>query len=116
MSTAGHRVFSRQELEYEDGTWSLEGQTFGADGVSVILVSMPPGQGVRLHRHPYAEIFVVEDGEATFSAGDATEVVSAPRVVIVSAGVPHKFVNSGLVVLRQTDIHLNGRFVTEWLE
>ena len=116
MSTAGYRVIGRQDLEYEDGTWSLEGQTFGADGVSVILVSMAPGHGVRLHRHPYAEIFVVEDGEATFSAGDATEVVSAPRVVIVSAGVPHSFVNSGLIVLRQTDIHLSGHFVTEWLE
>jgi quercetin dioxygenase-like cupin family protein len=115
-STAGVRVLGRDELEYEDGTWSLEGEHIGADGVSVILVSMPPGKGVRLHRHPYAEIFVVEDGVATFTAGETTEVVEAPRVVIVSANVPHRFVNTGTRVLRQTDIHLSGHFVTEWLE
>jgi hypothetical protein len=32
------------------------------------------------------------------------------------AVVPHKFVNSGTGRLRQTDIHANDRFVTEWLE
>jgi quercetin dioxygenase-like cupin family protein len=109
-------VFDRAQLEHEDGTWSLEGQTFGAEGVSVILVEIPPGRKVRLHRHPYMEIFVVQDGEATFTAGDATMQLKAPRVVVVSAGVAHKFINSGAVALRQTDIHLSGRFITEWLE
>jgi mannose-6-phosphate isomerase-like protein (cupin superfamily) len=109
-------VFDRAQLEHEDGTWSLEGETFGAGGVSVILVEMKPGRSVRLHRHPYPEIFVVEEGEATFTAGEATMQVSAPKVVVVSAGVAHKFVNTGRGVLRQTDIHLSGHFVTEWLE
>ena len=77
---------------------------------------MAPGKGVRLHRHPYVEIFVVDEGEATFTVGEATVVVAAPKVVFAAANIPHRFVNSGLVVLRQTDIHLSGRFVTEWLE
>ena len=54
------------------------------------------------------------DGWAALKVWSAIGVSTA--VVIVSAGVPHKFVNSGLVVLRQTDIHLSGHFVTEWLE
>jgi len=26
-----------------------------------------PGQGPRLHRHPYEEVFVVHEGQATYS-------------------------------------------------
>jgi mannose-6-phosphate isomerase-like protein (cupin superfamily) len=33
----------------------------------------------------------------------------------VPAGQPHRFVNSGSGRLRQIDIHLNSRYVTEWL-
>ena len=37
---------------------------------SVILVHSKPGVGPKLHRHPYAEVFVVESGEATFRIGE----------------------------------------------
>jgi mannose-6-phosphate isomerase-like protein (cupin superfamily) len=69
-----------------------------------------------LHRHPYAEIFVVQDGEATFTVGDDTMEASGGQILIAPAGVPHKFVNSGGGPLRQLDIHLSDHFVTEWLE
>jgi mannose-6-phosphate isomerase-like protein (cupin superfamily) len=36
--------------------------------------------------------------------------------VVVPAGVPHGFANSGDGQLRQVDVHASGRFVTEWLE
>jgi hypothetical protein len=36
--------------------------------------------------------------------------------LVVSAGVPLKFVNSGAGRLRQIDIHASERFVTERLE
>jgi hypothetical protein len=35
--------------------------------------------------------------------------------VVVAAGLPHKFVNSGIGRLRQVDVHASERFVTEWL-
>lgn len=34
----------------------------------------------------------------------------------VEAGQAHGFVNSGQSTLRQVDVHLSPRFVTEWLE
>jgi quercetin dioxygenase-like cupin family protein len=34
-------------------------------GVSLIFVDAPPGDGPRLHRHPYEEVFVVQEGEAS---------------------------------------------------
>ena len=85
-------------------------------GVSFIVVDAPPGSGPRLHRHPYEEVFVVQEGSATFTAGDEVVEVSGGQVVVVPAGVPHKFVNSGTGPLRQVDIHASERFTTEWLE
>lgn len=93
----------------------FQGFHLGA-GVSFIVVDAPPGGGPRLHRHPYEEVFVVQEGSATFTAGDDTIEVSGGQVVVVPAGVPHKFVNSGTGRLRQVDIHASERFVTEWLE
>ena len=84
--------------------------------VSVIVVDAPPGSGPRLHRHPYEEVFVVQEGTATFTAGDETIEASSGQVVVVPGGVPHKFVNNGESRLRQVDIHASDRFITEWLE
>ena len=84
--------------------------------VSIIVVDAPPGTGPRLHKHPYQEIFVIQNGTATFTAGDETIKVEGGQVVVVPAGVPHRFVNSGTGRLRQVDIHASDRFVTAWLE
>ena len=84
--------------------------------VSLIVVDAPPGSGPKLHRHPYEEVFVVQEGEATFTAGDEVIEVRGGQVVVVPAGVAHKFVNSGSGRLRQVDVHASDRFVTEWLE
>jgi len=84
--------------------------------VSFIVVDAPSGSGPKLHRHPYEEVFVVQEGNVTFTAGDETIEASGGQIVVVPAGVPHKFVNSGTGRLRQIDIHASERFVTEWLE
>jgi len=83
--------------------------------VSVILVHSKPGVGPKLHRHPYAEVFVVESGEATFRIGDETVVVSAGHVVVSPAGEAHGFTNTGDGELRLVAIHGAERFSTEWL-
>jgi mannose-6-phosphate isomerase-like protein (cupin superfamily) len=81
-----------------------------------MVVDAPPGGGPKLHRHPYEEVIIVQEGTATFTAGDETVEVNGGQVVVVPAGVAHKFVNSGQERLRQVDIHASERFVTEWLE
>jgi mannose-6-phosphate isomerase-like protein (cupin superfamily) len=83
---------------------------------STVLVVDAPGSGPRLHRHPYEEVFVVQEGNATFTAGEETIEVSGGQVVVVPAGVAHKFVNSGAGRVRQVDMHTSDHFVTEWLE
>ena len=76
--------------------------------VSFFLVDSPPGGGA-VRTHPYEEIFVTLEGNATFTVGDDTIEVSAGQIVVAPAGVPHKFVNSGSGPLKQVDIHPSGR-------
>ena len=98
-----------------DGANEFQGHHLGV-GVSFIVVDAPPRSGPKLHRHPYEEVFVVQEGTATVTAGDEVIEAHGGQIVVVPAGVPHKFVNSGAGPLRQIDIHPTGRFVTEWLE
>ena len=84
-------------------------------GICVIVVEAAPGDGPALHRHPYEEVFVVQEGEATFTLGDEQRVVRGGEVVVAPPGVPHRFVNSGDGPLKQVDIHVSRGFDTEWL-
>lgn len=104
-----------EALVAEEGTRELEGESYGV-GSSFILVDMAPGRGVRLHRHPYAETFIVQEGTAVFRIGTETLEVVAPKVLVVAGGTPHGFFNSGTGRLRQVDVHDGPAFVTEWLE
>lgn len=109
-------VVSWSDLPLDGNSHEFEGYLHGDVGVSFILVDAWPGRGPRLHRHAYAEVFVVQEGRATFTVGDDTIEATGGQVLIVPAGVPHKFVNSGDGPLRQIDIHASERMETEWLE
>ena len=93
----------------------LIGADHGGAGVCVIFVDARPGDGPSLHKHPYEELFIVLEGEATFVAGDDTIRVGAGDVVIVPPDTPHAFTNSGDGPLRQIDIHVSPTFRTDWL-
>jgi mannose-6-phosphate isomerase-like protein (cupin superfamily) len=62
------------------------------------------------------EVIIVLEGQATLDDGQAQQVVSAGDIVVIPAGRPHGFVNSGEGRLRQVDIHAIAHFVTEWLD
>ncbi len=102
-------VMAKEELPFGGIAHKFEGHRYGHVGVSFFLVDSPPGGGAMLHTHPYEEIFLTLEGEATFTVGDATIEVSAGQIVVAPAGVPHKFVNSGTGPLRQVDIHPSER-------
>lgn len=110
------RVINKDELPHSATAHTFEGYRYGDANVSFFLTDAPPGSGPRLHTHPYAEVFVVQEGQATFTVGGATIEATADHLVVVPAGVPHKFVNSGTGRLRQISIHTSERMVTEWLE
>jgi mannose-6-phosphate isomerase-like protein (cupin superfamily) len=85
-------------------------------GASFLLADVPPGGGPTLHRHDYAEVFLVQEGQARFTAGSETLDVLGGHVVVVPSGTPHKFVNIGTGQLRVVDIHAAKQIKTEWLE
>jgi mannose-6-phosphate isomerase-like protein (cupin superfamily) len=114
---SGAIVLSLEDLPLSGG-FSREfiGEEHGGTGISLIFVEAAPGRGPSLHKHDYAEVFIVQEGRATFRAGDDELELGPGQIVVVPAGVPHGFKNTGDGPLRQVDIHLNPRFVTEWLE
>jgi mannose-6-phosphate isomerase-like protein (cupin superfamily) len=91
----------------------------GADhgvSISVILDRSEPGHGPRLHRHPYDETWVVEQGDITFQLGDERLKAGPRDIVIAPPGVPHKFTNDGPGRCSLVCIHASPTTITEWLE
>ena len=88
-------VIARDELAHGAIAHKFEGYRCGDVNVSFFLVDSPPGSGAGLHTHPYEEVFVVQEGEVTFTVGEARIEATAGQIVVVPAGLPHKFVNSG---------------------
>jgi mannose-6-phosphate isomerase-like protein (cupin superfamily) len=74
------------------------------------------GQGASLHRHPYAEVFLVQEGKVAFVVGSETVIVNSGNVVIVPALTPHKFTNVGTTPLRMCGIHPTTEIIQHQLE
>jgi mannose-6-phosphate isomerase-like protein (cupin superfamily) len=108
-------VVPLDDLEHTRHAHEFVGAEHGDVPFSIILVHSQPGVGPKLHRHPYAEVFVVEAGEATFRLGEETVVVRAGHVVVGPPDVAHGFTNTGPGELRLVAIHGAPRFNTEWL-
>jgi mannose-6-phosphate isomerase-like protein (cupin superfamily) len=110
-----YRVVNQKDLPHDGNTFDFEGAKFDSN-VSFIWVNMQPGGVVKLHQHPYQEIFIIQEGSSTFTVGDETIEAQAGQIVIAPANVPHGFVNSGQSQLKQIDIHVSRDIKTEWLE
>ena len=108
-------IIEFDELEHTRHAHELVGADYGDMPFSFILVHSQPGVGPKLHRHPYAEVFIVESGQATFRIGHDTVVVEGGHVVVSPPGEAHGFTNTGAGELRLVAIHGASRFDTEWL-
>jgi mannose-6-phosphate isomerase-like protein (cupin superfamily) len=109
------RVVRQDELPLSNIARELVGADHGGLGACIIFVDAPPGRGPSPHTHPYEEVLVILEGEASVMAGERELVVGAGDVVIVPANTPHAFTNTGDRPLRQIDIHLSPSFSTDWL-
>jgi mannose-6-phosphate isomerase-like protein (cupin superfamily) len=106
---------TQDELPASNFSRELVGDDFGGVPACVIFVDAAPGEGPKLHKHAYAELFFTLEGVATFTDGETERTVGAGSVVIVPADHPHAFTNSGDGRLRQIDVHLSPHFRTTWL-
>jgi mannose-6-phosphate isomerase-like protein (cupin superfamily) len=96
--------------------YTFRGSEHGDVPVSAIVDRSQPGEGPALHRHPYDEVWIVEQGEVTFTAGDRSLPARAGDVVTVPAGEFHGFKNTGATPLQMVCIHTRARMETEWLQ
>ena len=96
-------------------TTSLQGAEHGAT-ISLIFDHSRPGEGPRLHRHPYDETWVVQQGNIAFQLGDSMLHAGPGDVVIAPPGVPHKFTNRGPEPAKLVCIHASPTVIGEWLE
>jgi mannose-6-phosphate isomerase-like protein (cupin superfamily) len=108
-------LIKQHELPPSNIARELVGADHGGLGLCIIFVDAAPGDGPGLHKHPYEEVFLTLEGEATLVAGDDELVAREGDVVVVPPDTPHAFKNSGDGRLRQIDIHVSPTFSTEWL-
>ena len=111
-------VINRDEWAATPEGWNgeLQGGAYGANICVIFNMLDKPGGGPRLHRHPYAEVFIVRRGRGLFTVGDEEIVAETGQIVVVPPGVPHKFTNPGPGPFEKISIHEKGSFSTEWLE
>lgn len=114
MSAA--RLIKLSDLPLSNIAHELVGDDHGGVGVCIIFVDAPPGRGPSLHKHPYDEVFIVQEGEGTFVVGDEEMRLGAGDIAVIPAGTPHSFSNTGDGPLKQIDIHVSSGFSTEWLD
>ncbi len=48
----------------------FQGSAYGGVPIPFFWEQLAPGEGPRLHVHPYDEIFVIQEGHATFTLGE----------------------------------------------
>jgi mannose-6-phosphate isomerase-like protein (cupin superfamily) len=110
-----HIVRAADQIRGSEKTIRFEGAAAGTP-ISFFAVDVGPGQGPKLHRHPYAETWVVKRGRALVVAGSEHFEIGPDDVAVVPAEVPHKFTAIGTERLEMTCIHAAGTMVQENLE
>lgn len=83
--------------------------------VSVFVVEYERDQGVGVHVHPYAEVFVVEAGTAVFTVDGEELTVDGGHLVVVPPQTPHGFRGAGEGKLRVVSVHPSGKTVQTWI-
>jgi mannose-6-phosphate isomerase-like protein (cupin superfamily) len=96
----------------------FHGDEHGFGPVTVALsTGMPgtPGGGGRAleHRHQCGELFVVVDGQGTYSVGDGEMIANPGDIFCVPAQTWHSFRSTGEVPLRHVGVFPSGHVESE---
>lgn len=112
--TAYHR--SLDALRLSPTVALFEGGIQAGVGVTMFIVRTPPGQFVELHTHPYAETFVLLEGEGRWTAGDQVIEASAESIISVPPDTLHGFRNIGNEPLLVVSVHESPTLVQEFTD
>src|SRR4051794_34008733 len=106
-------------IPFEDLSFSPTALLFqGRDDidVSIFVTSYERGQGVGLHVHPYAEVFVVMEGTAAFTVGDEQLAVAAGNKLIAPPATPPRLEGAGGDTLGVVSVHPSSTVEQTFLE
>ncbi len=115
-SPSGSLRITRHDLPGPPEAHRFIGAQHGGVPISLFLVDDGPGAGPLLHRHPYAEVFVVHAGKARFEIDDLRLTATAGDILIAPAMSAHRFTNTAEAQLQLTAIHTAPDMATEWLQ
>ena len=112
------KIIAREDWAERPDVWQgeFEGGAFGANVSVMFYTTDRIGGGPKLHRHPYAEVFIIRQGRALFTVGGQEIDATAGQILVAPANTPHKFANLGPGRLETTDLHVTDAFATEWLD
>jgi mannose-6-phosphate isomerase-like protein (cupin superfamily) len=116
MTAISSLRISQDDLPGPPEAHRFVGGEHGGLPISLFLVDDGPGAGPLLHRHPYAEVFVLHAGEACFEIDAVRLTATAGDILIAPAMSAHRFTNTGAAQLRVTAIHTAQDMATEWLQ
>lgn len=109
-------IIPKENIQLNKTAYLFQGGEQGGVPISFFWVFTLPGGGPGLHIHPYEEVFVMQQGQATFTIGDTTFEVRGGEIVVAPANTPHKFKNSGEESLQMLSIHPSKQVIQENLE
>jgi mannose-6-phosphate isomerase-like protein (cupin superfamily) len=109
-SRGSMHIIRKEDLPLIGSSYNFVGAEHGNVEVSLFLVEAKPGRGAPLHCHDYDEIIVVQEGSSRFVSGDEIRDTAPGDILVVKAGTPHGFVNTGTGILKQIDIHHSPHF------
>ncbi|EFH84138.1 cupin domain-containing protein [Ktedonobacter racemifer] len=109
-------IITKEQIRLNETAFRFQGGDYGDVPASFFWVFTQPGRGPGLHVHPYQEVFILQEGQATFTIGDETLELHAGEITIAPANTPHKFVNSGVAPLQMVSIHPSKHVIQEFLE
>ena len=107
-SVRAMNVFHLDEMRFSPTAWLFEGLPRAGLGISVFVVRTPPGNGVDIHVHPYAETFVLLEGSGRWTAGDDVVDLQPNQMLVVPPETPHGFRNTGEHPLLVVSVHESG--------
>jgi mannose-6-phosphate isomerase-like protein (cupin superfamily) len=104
-----------EELRINETAWLFEGHARAGVDVTMFLVRTPPGRAVELHVHPYAETFLLLEGQGRWTRGEEVVELEPEQMLVVPPHTPHGFRNIGDVPLLVVSIHERGTLDQTWL-
>ncbi|HET8841509.1 MAG TPA: cupin domain-containing protein, partial [Ktedonobacteraceae bacterium] len=71
-----YQIIAKEAIQINETAYRFQGGDYGDIPASFFWVFTLPGRGASLHIHPYEEVFILQQGQATFTIGGKEVEVS----------------------------------------